>query len=259
MAIDRYKNQTRIIDNDKLSKTRFVVVGAGAIGTAFLVALCKMGAKLVTLYDFDTIEDHNFANQMHPVSMLGRPKVDSLAHACLDYGDCKITTINGPWTPGNAVDADVVVSCVDNMDVREALWKYYKGRCEFFLDGRMSAFVYKVYGVDTELYKDGERSIGAFYESTLHSQADASPEPCGEKSIIYTVYFVAGMMLSQVREFLTPEAQPYRATEIVYDALNHTIRKTSHQPEVKMNIIQSEEEDGKAEGSPPEEAGIVLA
>lgn len=248
MAIDRYKNQRRLIDDDKLAKTRFVVVGAGAIGTAFLVALCKMGAKLVTLYDFDTIEDHNFANQMHPVSMLGRPKVDSLAHACLDYGDCTITTVNGPWTPGSAVDADVVVSCVDNMDVRAALWAHYKGRCEFFVDGRMSAFVYKVFGVGNE---HGESE---YYESTLHSQDSAAPEPCGEKSIIYTVYLVAGMMLSQVREWLTDEAKPYRATEIVYDALNHTMRKTNLQPELKMNVIEEEEH-----GSVTDEASVLLA
>ena len=253
MAIDRYKNQRRLIDDDKLAKTRFVVVGAGAIGTAFLVALCKMGAKLVTLYDFDTIEDHNFANQMHPVSMLGRPKVDSLASACLDYGDCKITTINGAWTPGNAVDADVVVSCVDNMDVRAALWNHYRTRTAFFLDGRMGAFVYKVFGVDTsDISASGAYN---FYTTTLHSQDSAAPEPCGEKSIIYTVYFVAGMMLSQVREWLTDEAKPYRATEIVYDALNHQIRKTNLQPEVKMNTIESEEEDA----SITDETGGLLA
>lgn len=246
MAEERYKNQRRIIDGDILGKTRFVVVGAGAIGTAFTVALCKMGARLVTVYDFDTIEDHNFANQMHPVSQLGKPKADSLALACADYGDCKINTINGPWTPGTAVDADIVVSCVDNMDVRAALWAHYRGRVEFFLDGRMSAFVYKVFGVDVSSTGQCE-----FYTDSLHSQAAAAPEPCGEKSIIYTVYLVSGMMLSQIREWLTPEAQPYRATGVVYDALNHTISKTSHQEPVKMNIIQGEEDGETSQVSGP--------
>ncbi len=233
---DRFLNQKGLIDEQRLSNTKFVVIGAGAIGTAFTIALCKMGARLVTVYDFDTIEDHNFANQMHPISQLGKAKVDSLAGACFDYGGCTITAVNAPWTPGNAVDGDVIVSCVDNMDVRAALWNYYKGRNVFFIDGRMGAFVYKVFGVDTL----SEQS-SAYYATTLHSQDSAAPEPCGEKSIIYTVYLVAGMMLSQVREYLTPEAQPYRSTEIVYDALNHTIHKVSHQEPVKMNVVTEDE------------------
>lgn len=255
MAEHRFRNQRRIIDGDILGRTRFVIVGAGAIGTAFTVALCKMGAKLVTVYDFDTIEDHNFANQMHPVSQLGKPKVDSLSLACADYGDCKITTINAPWTPGTAVPADVVISCVDNMDVRKALWDYYRASTPFFLDGRMGAFVYKVFGVDTS----DIRQSGAceHYQASLHSQASAAPEPCGEKSIIYTVYLVAGMMLSQVREWLTEEARPYRATEVIYDALNHTIRKISHQEPVKMNIIEEESHEEEKESPAIIEEAVV--
>ena len=253
MAEERFKNQEKIIDSNKLARTRFVIVGAGAIGTGVTVALCKMGARDVTVYDFDTVEDHNLATQGHPKSQLGKPKVDSLALACLDYGDCTIKTVNAPWTPGSAVDADVVISCVDNMDVRAALWNYYKGRTPFFIDGRMSAHVYKVFGVDTsDLSNTG---ACAYYASTLHSQASAAPEPCGEKSIIYTVYLVAGMMVSQVREWLTDETRSYRATEIICDTLNHTYHKLYHQEIPKPELIQTEEiqdadsrpEDAKAD------------
>lgn len=240
MAEHRFRNQRRIIDGDILGRTRFVIVGAGAIGTAFTVALCKMGARLVTVYDFDTIEDHNFANQMHPVSQLGKPKVDSLSLACLDYGDCKINTINAPWTPGNAVDADVVVSCVDNMDVRRALWDYYKGRNVFFVDGRMSAFVYKVFGIDArdlpEVHEIG-RKQSAHYELSLHSQAEAAPEPCGEKSIIYTVYSVASMMLDQIKKYICGE---YRPTEIIGDMYNLKIRTVYHM-EQKLETLCAED------------------
>lgn len=242
MSNERNKNQRGIIDDNTISKTRFIVVGAGAIGSVFCIGLSKMGARFITVYDWDTIEDHNFANQMHPISQLGKPKVESLLAVAKDYGDCTIVPINAPWTPGNAVDGDVVISCVDNMDVRKALWGHYKDRCAFFIDGRMSAFVYKVYGMDCSTNIWNIKDIHAFYSNTLHSQASASPEPCGEKSIIYTVYLVAAMMLSQVREWLTEEAKPYRATEIIYDALNHEIKKTYHQDKPKMNVIEDTNE-----------------
>lgn len=252
MSDTRFLNQERLIDGDKLARTRFVVVGCGAIGSAFILGLSKMGARLITAYDFDTLEDHNFANQLHPVSQLGKAKVDSLLAVAKDYGDCTIVPINAPWTPGNAVDGDVIVSCVDNMDVRAALWKHYSTRGVFFIDGRMSAFVYKVFGVDCTGANDdtGIRRLGtvcAHYESTLHSQASAAKERCGEKSIIYTVYLVAGMMLSQVREFLTDEAKPYRATETVYDALNHTISRVVLQEQPKMNVVEEDNEPNAEE------------
>lgn len=243
---ERFLNQKGIIDGDKLSKTRFVIVGAGAIGSAVCLGLSKMGMRLATVYDYDILENHNFANQLHPISQLGKSKVDSIVAVAKDYGDCTITPINSPWTTGNAVDGDVIISCVDNMDVRAALWDYYKTRNVFFIDGRMSAFVFKVFGIRCQGV--GTERQQSHYQSTLHSQASASPEPCGEKSIIYTVYLVAGMMLSQVREFLTDEARPYRATEVVYDALNHTIRKVCFETPPEMNIIQAEEENIDAIG-----------
>lgn len=237
MDEERFRNQEGLLDNEKIKSTRFVVIGAGAIGSTFVTGLSKMGARHITVYDYDVLEDHNFANQMHPISQLGKAKVDSLLAVAKDYGDCTIVPINAPWTPGNAVDGDVIVSCVDNMDVRAALWNYYKDRTSFFIDGRMGAFVFKTYGVDCS----GGTSAKIYFTDTLYPQARASLEPCGQKSIIYTVYLVAGMMLSQVREYLTPEAQPYRATEIIYDALNHTISKVNHQTTPEMNVVAEED------------------
>ena len=245
---DRFRNQKGIIDGDKLSKTRFVIVGAGAIGSAVCLGLSKMGMRLGTVYDFDTLEDHNFANQLHPVSQLGKPKVESIVAVAKDYGDCTLTAINGPWTPGNAVDADVVISCVDNMDVRAALWEYYKGRGVFFIDGRMSAFVYKVFGVDVvDMARAGASPQWKHYSSTLHSQADAAPEPCGEKSIIFTVLVVAGMMLDQVKKFLNNE---YRPTETVGDLYNLTMRHTYHmKQEIETIYAEDTEEEQKQEST----------
>ncbi len=247
MSEERFANQEKIINANKLAETRFVVVGAGAIGSAFVLGLSKMGARNVTLYDFDILENHNFANQLHPVSQLGKAKVDSLVAVAKDYGDCTVTPVNAPWTTGNAVDADVVVSCVDNMDVRAALWKHYKSKNVFFIDGRMSAFVFKVFGVDAVrlaggpvgIYSDSSAEAMSHYEGTLHSQASASIEPCGEKSIIFTVLVMAGMMLDQVKKYLNNE---YRPTETVGDLYNLTMTHKYHM-EPQINTVYAEEEN----------------
>lgn len=220
---DRDLNQKLIIDADKLSKTRFVIVGAGAIGSFTTIALSKMGMTVATVYDFDSLENHNFANQMYPVSQIDKPKVDALKAVAKDFGDCDIQAIKGPWTPDNAVIGDIVISAVDNMDIRKALWEYYKDRCSLFIDGRMGAYVIKVFGVDTK-----NLEARAYYESTLHSQAQAAPERCGEKSIIYTVLLLSGFVVSQVKEWVMGGSGGYRPTAVILDALNTILDKTYH-------------------------------
>lgn len=209
MADSRFQNQKELINEDQLGQTRFAVVGAGAIGSFFVSALSKMGARAITVTDFDSLENHNFANQMYPISQLGKQKVDALKSVASDYGDATINAVDAPWSPDTATECDVFVSAVDNMDVRRILWEYYRTRCKFFLDGRMSAQVYKVYGVET-----GNPDACAFYEKTLHTQAEASKERCGQKSIIYTVLQVSAQMCSQVKRYLMVEQRP---TEVIYD------------------------------------------
>lgn len=215
---NRYLNQKGLIDERRLAETRFIVVGAGAIGSYFTVGLAKMGAKNITVYDFDYLEDHNFANQMYPTSQLGKPKVDALEHLALEYGDCRITKVQEPWNPGNANDGGCIVSAVDNMDVRSALWSHYAPRAEFFLDGRMSGLVYSVYGISLDRHEQIER-----YHNSLFPQSEGSQERCGHKSIIFTVYGVAMTMLTQVRDWVQNE--PYRPSYVVYDAQNQVLTK----------------------------------
>lgn len=219
--MNRYKNQKGLIDNERLARTPIIVVGAGAIGSRVVVDLSKMGARDITVYDFDTLEDHNFSSQMYPTSKLGMAKVHALESVAHEYGDCKITAINEPWTPDNAKQSDdsgILLSCVDNMDVRSALFKFYKSQAGFFVDGRMSAYVFSVYAVAT---KDGRQV--EHYEKSLFPQSEGSQEPCGQKSIIYTVGQVASQMVSQVRAWTMNEQ--YRPVQVTYDTYNDEIFK----------------------------------
>lgn len=219
MAEDRFKNQRGLLDADRLGRTRFVVIGAGAIGSFVVASLSKMGARDITVYDFDNLEDHNFANQMYPISQLGRPKVEALKAVSLDYGDCAIKAENRAWTDGSP-ETDIVISAVDNMDVRARIFAYYKSRCSFYIDGRMSSLVCRVFGVQT----NSEEQI-RHYESTLYPQSEATPERCGEKSIIFTVLSVASQICQQVFLYLNNE---YRPTDVNVDMFNNTVEKVYH-------------------------------
>ena len=218
----RDRNQRNLLDTKKLEELSFVVIGAGAIGSFFVMTLAKMGAKKITVYDFDSIEEHNISNQMYPLDFIEMKKTDALQIVARNFGGCEIE-VRGKWTPEDAVDAEVIVSAVDNMDVRKELWGHYNTHCNLFLDGRMSAMVYKVYAVDTD-----STVASDFYETTLYPQSEAAQERCGEKSIIFTVLGVAGTMLNVLKQWIMNEHRP---TEIVADMYNHTLTKKYHMEE----------------------------
>jgi threonine dehydrogenase-like Zn-dependent dehydrogenase len=230
----RFLNQKGLIDENKLAETRFVVVGAGAIGSFYVTMLSKMGARSIVVYDMDVLEDHNFANQLYPIHLLDSPKVDALKSVALSYGECEITPKAVRWTPDNAVDGDIVVAAVDNMDVRKAVFDHYKTRCKFIIDGRMAAQFMMVYGVDTS-----NKEAVDYYEKKWYPQKDAMAERCGHKSIIYTVAQVSGEMLSQTKKFIMGE---YRPTETIFDALNNRLT-TKYHMERKLEVIEQEEKE----------------
>lgn len=230
---DRFRNQHLIVDQEAISSKHFVVIGAGAIGSFYVATLAKMGARKITVYDDDKIENHNISNQLYPIPMIGKDKVDALQQVAASYGEALITTKKMRWHPDTAIDGDIIVSAVDNMDCRKAIWDYYKTRkIELFLEGRMAAQVYRVYGIDPT-----NAEAIKLYEASLYPQSEALPDRCGEKSIIYTVLQVAGQMLSQTKRFLMRE---YRPTEVIYDCLNDDVTK-KFTMEREYDIIEATE------------------
>ena len=75
-----FKRQTSIIDNDKLGFTKILIIGAGSIGSYTTLALSKMGAVLLTVVDFDEIEEHNIPNQFFKIDDIGKQKIEALLH-----------------------------------------------------------------------------------------------------------------------------------------------------------------------------------
>ena len=59
----RYWRQTDIVDADRLAELPVTVIGAGATGSFITLALAKMGVRHITVYDDDTVEEHNLPNQ----------------------------------------------------------------------------------------------------------------------------------------------------------------------------------------------------
>lgn len=109
-------------------RDRIHVIGCGAIGSHVAEQLVRYGLTRITLYDFDTVEAHNIANQLFTQEDIGKLKVNAVA----DY----LYKIN-PDVANDIKLADkgytgqklsgYVFLCVDNIDLRREIATSCKG------------------------------------------------------------------------------------------------------------------------------------
>ena len=65
-----YRKQTNLIEVENVD-IPIHVIGCGALGSWLVFFLLKMGFKNITVYDFDTIEEHNLPNQCFMERQIG--------------------------------------------------------------------------------------------------------------------------------------------------------------------------------------------
>ena len=85
----RFDRQLDIVLPEKLCFP-ITVIGAGAIGSAVVVTLAKMGCSDITVWDMDTLEDVNVPNQICKLSMVGKPKTEALAELVSELAGSQI-------------------------------------------------------------------------------------------------------------------------------------------------------------------------
>ena len=92
MSDMRHRRYASIIDPEMLSKLRVGVVGAGAIGTALIVNLAKMGVR-ITVWDPDKVAPVNLGIQWFGNDDVGKQKVHAIRGLVQQLGCSKITAI----------------------------------------------------------------------------------------------------------------------------------------------------------------------
>lgn len=107
---------------------RIHIIGCGAVGSTVAENLVRFGLTNITLYDFDTVEAHNIANQMFRTIDIGKPKTQALVEI--------LTEINPELEDKMRVEAEgyhgqrlsgYVFLCVDNIDLRREIATANKG------------------------------------------------------------------------------------------------------------------------------------
>lgn len=152
----------------------------------------------MTVYDDDVIDDINLPNQFYRLQDIGSPKVKALGEIIKDFTGVKIIEKVERYE-NQELPKGIVVSGVDSMIARKKIWESIKGNpdVQLYIDARMGGEVLRIFTVNP---MDPDDVDG--YEKTLHSDEEALPLPCTAKAIIYTVDITAGIICSQIKNFI---------------------------------------------------------
>lgn len=185
------------------------VIGAGGIGSFVVLALAKMGFADITVYDDDSVEEHNIPNQFYPIGLIGELKVDALAHVVEQFTGTVINRQIGKWDKSIEFKEGVVISAVDTMKVRSELYKALMTTRNVFIDGRMGG-----HQLEVRTCVMGDKEDMKQYKKTLWKDSETSVLPCTQKAVMYNVLMIASLIANQCR--LVLEHKKYNR-EMIYD------------------------------------------
>jgi hypothetical protein len=172
-----------------------------------------MGCSNLTIWDFDTVEEHNIANQLYPIDAVGKLKVEALSAVVEGFGGLRPQVVPKAFAAEERVSG-VVCACVDTMEARRQIWQAvrFKPAVSLYLDARVAGEIGVLYTV-----KPCDIHQVRFYEQTLYSDEEALDLPCTERSIIYNGFFVAALMVSQIKKHALDQELH---DEIIFDLRN---------------------------------------
>lgn len=135
-----------------IEKRKILIIGSGGAGSWLALFLSRLNTN-ITIVDADTFELENMAGQFVDVNSIKRFKVRAVKDNCKAFSNVNINAletyldadnINGTLSLENF---DVVVSCVDKVDVRKLLLNalHELNQDTFFIDLRLSADFFQTY------------------------------------------------------------------------------------------------------------------
>ena len=219
--MDDFLRQQEILTPDELVDLHIDIVGAGALGGAIALCLCKMGFGItnsITVTDFDHCSAHNLPTQWFLSSdvLLSRSKVEALAGMVGWVCGRDIIAVEGRFTGTEERHlGPVVVLAVDSLEERCHIWSAIKRRrdVKLLVDARMGAEVVEIFCVcppDADLY-----------EQSLEDPDGAFSEPCTRRGILYTTLGAASFVGSILRAHARQEPHP---RHLVFDFRNFLIQ-----------------------------------
>lgn len=103
-------------------KDRIHIIGCGSVGSTVAELLARFGLTNFSLYDFDTVEEHNLVNQMFILEDVGHAKTEATLKHLSDINPeiAKAAKIYPDGYTGQKLSGYVFL-CVDNIELRRKI------------------------------------------------------------------------------------------------------------------------------------------
>jgi len=181
------------------------IIGCGSIGTAFATTLCRLGFNTMTLWDPDTVEIHNIANQYFDHEDIGKLKVEALKEKLQRInpeGDYIMRSSTYRFPRTGYEESAIFAIGVDSMDARERIMRMLTATNwapSIIIDMRMggehgSIHTYTVWDIPQQL-------------NILPKDEQTALLSCTERTVLYTVSTVASIGAKQLLQTLVDREQ----------------------------------------------------
>ena len=99
------------------------IIGCGSVGSTVAENLARCGITKMTLWDFDTVEEHNIVNQMFRQQDIGKPKVEALKDILVEINPyiAQDTVLHPEGYLGKKMLSGYIFLCVDSIELRREI------------------------------------------------------------------------------------------------------------------------------------------
>lgn len=199
-----FRRQYDIINPDAIDQPRIHIVGCGGIGSFVGYYLAQMGLTRLTLWDADSVEEHNLPNQNFLKKHVGMNKAkamkDMIGEKGIDTTNIKLKktffTNSSKFVAEEGDTKVFVIVATDNMatrrDVADACVK--DRNVERLFDGRLGGLMFQMFNINSpyaNFYND-------YFKYQLFDDSEAEQLPCTERAVIFVGAMIGSMMAHQV-------------------------------------------------------------
>jgi molybdopterin/thiamine biosynthesis adenylyltransferase len=215
------------IGQERLLKSRVLVVGAGGLGSPLLLYLAAAGIGTLGVIDYDRVDLTNLQRQvLHGTEDLGRLKVESAADAILRVNpEVKVEAHADKLTDANALELisryDIVADGTDSFDARYLL----NDACHFAKRTLISAALLRFDG-QLSTFKSWEGPPHPCYRCLFREKPEPGLVPsCSEAGILGSLAGTMGtLQATELMKELLGIGRSLSGRLLLYDGLEGTFR-----------------------------------
>ena len=163
-------------------RSRVHIIGCGSVGSTLAENLARCGVTQMTLWDFDTVEEHNIVNQMFRHQDIGKRKVDALKEILVDINPELTGTVEvKPSGWQGRLLSGYIFLCVDSIEPRRDFVEKHMDTpyVKAVFDFRTSLESAQQYAADWSVYKAKQDLRNSMQFSDEEASAETPVSACG--------------------------------------------------------------------------------